>query len=66
MLIGLSVSFVLVIIVSYSFNKSFSTILTITLTPIMLYSMISEHKINKDKNCLDFYDKREFFTMIGI
>jgi len=72
------IGFVLSIIISYIISyyliasvdntlRTFTNIFIGLSSLVAIYAMVTEYKINKDKkNCSDIYDKREFFTQIGI
>jgi hypothetical protein len=68
--IGIFISLVTSFIVSYCIDNTFHRVYVIFMSitsVVVIYSGIAEHKVKKDKkNCSDIYDKREFFTQIGI
>jgi len=67
--IGFIFSALLTVCIAYYFEierGNISWIFIISMTPITFYAMIVEHRISKGKKCLQFYDKKEFFILVGI
>ena len=69
MFIGFFFSALLTICLPYYFEiekRNIRWIFIISMTPITLYVMLVEHRISKGKNCLQFYDKKQYLQLLGI
>jgi len=67
--IGFFVAIILTICIYYTFDiakKHIGVIYTIFLSPTFIYVGVLQHKIKKGKNCLQFYDKKEYLQLVGI
>ena len=67
--IGIFISFVTSVVVSCFVEESlnvFKIVFMSMMSIVLLHSMIVDYKVNKGKNCLKIYDKRELITQISI
>lgn len=69
MMVGIFISFVTSLAISYFSENSLSTFAIVFVSmmgALALYGGIVEHRESKGKKCLEIYDKRELLTQIGI
>jgi len=69
MTIGIFISFVTSILISYFSEDSLHTFRIIFMCMmgiIALYSMVVDYKVNKGRNCLKIYNKSELITLVSI
>lgn len=69
MIAGIFISFGISVVISYfseNILSTFEIVFVSMMGVVVLYSVIVDYRINKGKNCLKIYDKRELLTQIGI